>query len=494
MTRDSEKEDIEHIEVSPDSATTVPTYDEAATKKVLRKIDVRLLPVLTLLYIFAFLDRSNIGNAKIAGMNDTLGLTGAQYNMALTVFFFPYGLFEVPSNMVLKVTKPSHWISFLMVAWGIVMTCQGLVKNYHHLIVTRVLLGVFESGFFPAASYLVTTWYCRFEVQTRMAVFYAAASIASAFSGLLAFAIEKMNGVGGLEGWRWIFIIEGIATVLVAVCTPWLLVDSPESCSFLSPEEKQFITQRLAHDSGHTGTEVGTSEKFEWAYLKSALTDWRLYLGIVIFWGNTISLYGYTYSAPTIILGLGYSSANAQLLTVPPYMLGVVSIITFSWLSDSRRIRWISIIWPYTIAACGLIGLLAIPHPRLTGLTYAFLFTIPAGSSPPIMGVMSWFGNNLAPSWKRAIGMALIISIGNLGGAVGSNIFLQEQAPNYWLGYGFSLGIVLASIVSAVILKVTFSRENAIRERMDEAEIRAKYSQAELMEMGDKNPLYRYVI
>ncbi|KAL4895466.1 major facilitator superfamily domain-containing protein [Aspergillus ambiguus] len=486
---DSDKGDVEHVEVSQDNINV----DETGKQKVLRKIDVRLLPVLTLLYVFAFLDRSNIGNAKIAGMTEDLNLSGAQYNMALTVFFFPYGVFEVPSNMVLKITKPSHWICFLMVCWGIVMTCQGLVKNYDQLIVTRVLLGLFESGFFPAASYLVTTWYCRFEVQTRMAIFYGAACIASAFSGILAFAIQKMDGIGGLDGWRWIFIVEGLATVVIAVLTPWLLVDSPETCSFLSPDEKAFVVYRLAHDSGHTGTEVGTSETFQWRYLKSALTDWKLYCGIVIFWGNTISLYGYTYSVPTIIQGLGYSSANAQLLTVPPYIVGVISIVAFSWLSDSKQIRWISIIFPYAIACVGLIALLAIP-PRLPGLTYAFLFTIPAGASPPIMGLLSWFGNNLAPSWKRAIGMALVISVGNLGGAVGSNIFLREQAPRYWLGYGFSLGIVLAAMVCAVILKVTFSRKNAIRERMDESAIRAKYSAAELVEMGDKNPLYRYVI
>lgn len=130
-----------------------PVFDEHETKKILRKIDFRLLPVLTLLYLLAFLDRGNIGNAKVAGMNKDLKLTGNQYNLALTVFFLTYASLEVPSNIILKMFKrPSHYITIIMLGWGIVMTCMGLVKNYHHLLVTRILLGVFEAGFFPAAT------------------------------------------------------------------------------------------------------------------------------------------------------------------------------------------------------------------------------------------------------------------------------------------------------------------------------------------------------
>ena len=136
-------------------------------------------------------------------MSETLGLTGNQYNICNTVFFFPYALLEVPSNILLKLMRPSTWITIMMVSWGIVVTLQGIVQGYHGLIITRVILGVCESGFFPAATYLVTTWYCRFELQRRLAVFYSAASLAGAFSGILAYGIQHMEGVGGLEGWRW---------------------------------------------------------------------------------------------------------------------------------------------------------------------------------------------------------------------------------------------------------------------------------------------------
>lgn len=140
---------------------------------------------------------------------------------------------------------------------------------------------------------------------------------------------------------------------------------------------------------------------------------------MIIYWGNAISLYGFTYSAPTIIKGLGYTSANAQLLTIPVYLLGVISTISFSMMADKHQKKWPFIVGPYSIALIGFIGLLSVPHPRLPGLTYGLLFCIPAGVYPPLICCLSWIGANLAPSWKRAVGMALLISIGNLGGAIG---------------------------------------------------------------------------
>ncbi|KAK3640317.1 hypothetical protein LTR56_011913 [Elasticomyces elasticus] len=450
---------------------SLPNYNDAETKRILRKVDLRLLPVLALLYVLAFLDRSNIGNARVAGMNTELGLTSTQYNIALTVFFFPYAILE-----------------------GIVMTLQGIVQNYHGLVATRVMLGFAECGLFPAATYLLTTWYCRFEVQTRLAVFFSASSMANAFSGLLAFGIQHMDGVGGLSGWRWIFILEGILTVTIGVTVPWILVDSPETASFLEPFEKKYIIARLRQDSGSSSGQVNTNEGYQWRYLKAALTEWKIYFAVIIYWGDAVTLYGFTYTVPSIINELGYSAANAQLLTVPIYVLGIISVLLFAWLSDRQQVRWIYIIGPYSIAMVGFIALLVIPHPRYPGLTYAFLFAIPAGVYPPLIGILSWIGNNLGPSWKRAVGMAMLISMGNLGGAIGSNIYIQQQAPNYWLGYGFSLGILLAANICTVILRLVYIRENKLRDAMKEEDIREKYGEEELLAMGDKSPLYRYVV
>ncbi|KAB2570989.1 putative transporter [Lasiodiplodia theobromae] len=487
---------LEDVETNTsDEHVDVPEFDAKETRRILRKVDYRLLPMLTLLYVLSFIDRSNIGNAKVAGMNKDLGLTGSQYNIALTVFFFPYALFEVPSNVVLKLVKPSIWIASMMIAWGTVMTLMGIVQSYGGLVGARVALGFAETGFFPASTYLLTTWYKRFELQTRMAVFFSAASLAGAFSGLLAFAIQNMDGIAGLGGWRWIFILEGIATVVIGVSCLKLLPNSPETASFLKPEERRFLVRRLQADSGTKTGHVETEDLFHWPTIRAALVEWKIWFAIIIYWGNSISLYGFTYSAPSVILGLGYSAANAQLLTIPIYVLGVISTILVSYYADAYRTRWPFIVAPFCLAAAGFLGLLCIPHPRLPGLTYAFLFCIPAGVYPPLIGVLSWIGNNLAPSWKRAVGMALLISMGNLGGAIGSNVYLEAQAPHYWLGFGFGLGISLAAIAATVVLKVAFERLNAEKEKMgSEEEVRARFTEEELRRMGDKSPLFRYIV
>lgn len=146
-------------------------------------------------------------------------------------------------------------------------------------------------------------------------------------------------------------------------------------------------------------------------------------------------------------------------------------------MADRRQSRWLFIIIPFSIACVGFIAVLSIPHPALPGLTYAFLFCITSGLYPAVIGCISWIANNLAPTWKRAIGMALLMTVGNLGGAIGSNIFLARQAPHYWLGYGFSLGILLAGMLSTIALRLVYLAINKKRESVAEEEVRARYTE-----------------
>jgi hypothetical protein len=162
----------------------------------------------------------------------------------------------------------------------------------------------------------------------------------------------------------------------------WTLPDSPETASFLQDWEKQVIIRRLAEDAGTSGGHVEMNDGFHWSSLKDPLTEWKLYLCIVIWWGNAIPVYGFTYTVPAIILGLGYTSAVSQLLTVPLYTAGVISVISLSWLADRKQVRWSFVTYPYLVAAAGFLALLAIPHPKLPGLTYFFLFFIPIGKPP----------------------------------------------------------------------------------------------------------------
>lgn len=217
--------------------------------------------------------------------------------------------------------------------------------------------------------------------------------------------------------------------------------------------------------------------------------------------------------APTIILELGYTSAQAQLLTIPIYVVGLAGTLITSWLADRHQTRWPFIVIPYSIALLGMIGLLAIPHPALPGLTYAFLFAIPVGVYPSVVSLISWISNNLSPTWKRSVGMALSIMMGNFGGAVGCNIYLAREAPKYQTGFGISLACLTLAIVCTFVLRWVYMRENAQRDKISEEEVRAKYTEGkdsprvfrlarpntdytteELLDLGDRSPLYRYVL
>jgi MFS family permease len=186
------------------------------------KIDFRVIPVLSVLYLLAFLDRTNIANAAVYGLTGDLNIPRGsnEYNTALTIFFVPYILFEIPSNILLKKLTPHVWLSGCMFFFGLVTIAQGLVQNYSGLLATRFFLGLAETGMFPGCFYLISMWYKRDEAQKRYSFFFSSTTLAGAFGGLLAAAIGKLNGVRGYLAWRWIFILEGLLTCVVAI---WFL-------------------------------------------------------------------------------------------------------------------------------------------------------------------------------------------------------------------------------------------------------------------------------
>ncbi|KAK3616692.1 hypothetical protein LTR56_025795 [Elasticomyces elasticus] len=282
--------------LSADDAEWLDSIPLQEQRRIFHKVDRRLVPMLALLYLIAHLDRANIGNAKIEGLEASLGMTGTDYNIVVAIFFIPYILCEVPSNLVLaKFSRPSWYMGTLVLCWGIVMTLTGVVKSFGGLIATRFLLGVFEAGFFPGAIFLVAQWYPPNKSQGRMAMFYLSSALSGAFSGLLAAGIAQMDGLGGYEGWRWIFIIEGIASVVVGGATFFLLPDRPSTAQWLQPDEAKFL--ELSHlatrglkrrnDDGETARKLS-----RWSVLKMVVGDYHLWLQSLVFMSNAVPNYG----------------------------------------------------------------------------------------------------------------------------------------------------------------------------------------------------------
>ncbi|GAB7364040.1 hypothetical protein MBLNU230_g4597t1 [Neophaeotheca triangularis] len=483
--------------LSVEDAEFLHSIDGKAADRIFKKVDVRLVPMLALLYLISHIDRANIGNAKLEGLEDSLNMTGNDYNVALSIFFIPYILAEVPSNLVLSRMKPSTWIGALVLAWGTVMTLTGVVQSFGGLLATRFFLGLTEAGFFPGAIYLVGQWYPPEKTQFRMACFYCVSAASGAFSGLLAAGIAQMDGVGGYEGWRWIFILEGIITVVIGAFTYFLLPDDPSSSSrWLNNDEIRYLElNHFVHRGLRKQVEVpGEKKRFSWRTLRQVLFDWQLYLQAMVFMSNAVPNYGLKFTMPQIIRNMGYSSANAQLLTAPPYALGAVSALVSAILADKFRWRMPFIVGSQSllIVAYAILFSKAGDITNNVAVCYFAVFLACAGVYPIMPGCNAWTINNLAGPQKRAMGIAFMICVGNCGGIVGSYIFIDSEKPKYPTGFGSSLSFAAAGIICALTLEALYWNMNRRNAKFTEEEIRDKYTEEELEKMGDRSPLFTY--
>ncbi|KAF8503071.1 MFS general substrate transporter [Gautieria morchelliformis] len=449
-----------------------------------RKLDRRLMPILCLMYLMASMDRGNIGNANIEGLTTQLKLKGNQYNIALTMFFVPYCLCECPANLAIKKFRPSRWLPGITIVWGTIMTLMGIVKTYPQLVGARVCLGVVEAGLFPGVVYYLTLWYPRHALQFRIGLFFGGASVALAFSGLFAYGIGFMKGIGGLEGWSWIFILEGIATVAVGILAAFLIVDYPAKAAFLTPEERAYIVWKKKYDN----STVGEQETFALRYVWDALRDWQLWLHMIIYMSILTPVAGITLFLPSIILGFGFSTAVSQLLTVPAYVFAATMTLVFGHYSDKLRVRY-----PFILAVFVqlLVGFSIQISSASSGVKYFGIYLCLAGYAA-VPGTIAWLGNNLAGQCKRSVGMALQIGLGNLATVIAANIFRTQDAPRYILGRALELMFTGLGFITVPIAVTIYKRINAKRDSLSHAY--PAYTVQELRQMGDRAPDFRYTL
>ena len=226
---------------------------------------------------------------------------------------------------------------------------MGLVTNFSGLAAARWFLGVAEAGLFPGVNYYLSCWYKRSEFGVRAAIFFSAAAVAGSFGGLLAAAIAQMHGVGGRPGWAWIFILEGIVTVIIGIISFWVVQDFPDEAKFLSIDDRRRVIRRLKEDKQSSAEH----EEFKMAYFWASVKDWKTYTGMIIYMGCDGALYAFSLFVPTIIKDLGYKSTTAQLLSVPPYAVAAVLTIAIGFLADRTRQRGLCNIG---VSFLGIIG------------------------------------------------------------------------------------------------------------------------------------------
>lgn len=330
-----------------------------------------------------------------------------------------------------------------------------------------------------------------------MAMFYCSSALSGAFSGLLAFGIAKMDGTAGYEGWRWIFILEGIASVALGAFCFIALPDSPaRSTKWLKPDEIRFLELNHLLYRGKRQTEdvQGPKKKFQWSVLWQVVTDPFLYLQALVFMSNAVPNYGLKFTMPQIIRNMGFTSSRAQLLTAPPYACGAISALVSALLADRYVWRMPFIVGAQTllIVAYTILFVKAEYIADNIGLCYFAVFVACVGIYPILPGCNAWTINNLAGPSKRAAGIAFMICLGNCGGIPGSFIFLESEKPKYPTGFGSSLSFAAAGIVAALTLEFSFWTINKRNARHTEAEWREKYTEGQLEKMGDRSPLFKY--
>ncbi|KAG8711366.1 hypothetical protein FRC08_015979 [Ceratobasidium sp. 394] len=312
--------------------------EREAHRRLLWKLDRRIVPAAALIYLLCYLDRSNIGNAKL--LNDakgnsllqTLHLSNLQYVITLMVFLIAYSMFEVPSNYCLKMMRPSRWLAFLMFSWGSLTVGMGGVQSYGSLTAVRFLLGAFEAGLFPGLVYFFTFWYRPEERSLRVALVLASSTLAGAFGGAIAYGVGYMNMVGGLEAWRWLFILEGIPSILSSLLIWFFFPDFPETAQWLSLDERNRAVTRL-----EGGASQGHS-RVTWTEAIQTSLSWRIWAHCIAYVTIAVPFSSLSLFSPTIVAGLGYTGLKAQLFTVPaPYACAYVVTVSLSWLADIKN-------------------------------------------------------------------------------------------------------------------------------------------------------------
>ncbi|KAK6359159.1 hypothetical protein TWF696_000327 [Orbilia brochopaga] len=447
MSLTDSKQHAEDIEYAGSGSPSID-IDPEEEKRLVRKIDLIILPTMWLMYLLSYMDRTNIGNAKVAGMQADLHLSSNQYSVALVVFFIGYVLFEVPSNMILSKVNPSAYIPFMMFLWGIVTICMGFIKTYHHLVGLRVVVGVLEASFAPGIMMLLSSWYKRTEQSKRFSIYISAAILSGAFGGLLAGSITSgLEGAHGIRGWRWLFIVEGACTSGWSIVAYFILPNFPAtSQNKFTAREIEIAIARLATENV-TARSAGDKGIGHIKALKTAFKSWEMYIltvGYMTIVGSSTLSYFY----PTLVNGLGYSANMAQYMTIPIYAVAFVVNLANGVVADKfSRFRGLII--------AGWMTLALVTSAIVVGVydytaRYVLLVLMAAGLWTANGCGLSYGGatfGSMEPE-VRAVALAFMNGMGNLASIYGAYLFPGEDAPKYLMGFGVTTAMCFVGIVA----------------------------------------------
>ncbi|KAM5342799.1 hypothetical protein ACJ41O_013765 [Fusarium nematophilum] len=439
----------------------VPPDQLAAQSKALnRKLDIALLPLLSLLYLFNGLDRGNVGNAETQGFTHDIGAQPDHLNEAVSLFFVTFVVLQPVSAAVGRYIGARHWIPIMMFGWGIVTISQAYINGRGALIATRLLIGAFEAGFYPTSVAYLSFFYPRFDFCVRLAVFYGQYAIAGAFSGSISYGVFHIKN-GRLKNWQYLFIIEGALTCFFAAVAWVWLPSGPGSAWFLGADERVFAVERMQRDNAafveHEYSDDGVEkDRLSKRDFIETLKDWKLWSVLVLNICASVPSGAFSVFLPLVVQGLGYESITANLMTVPPYVCGALGLYAFALSSDHYKERGYHILGGILVAIVGLV--LTVTVSSSAG-KYISLCVLLSGIYVSAPLTVAWLSGNTPEPGKRALVLG-VNGFGNLGGVIGAQLYRQRYRPDYRLPFYVTLGLLVLALIGYLFYRFMLAAVN----------------------------------
>ncbi|KAL4808177.1 major facilitator superfamily domain-containing protein [Aspergillus unguis] len=471
-------EDIEKTELAG-PATTVerrPGYtasspeEERLDKRINLKIDLIVVPLLALGFLLQGIDKGNIGNAATSPTftSDT-NTRPADVSDSVSLFSATYVPFMPISVAIGRMIGPSRWIPFLLLSWGAVTTATCAIDSRGDLFGLRLLVGVFEAGFLPTAFYYVGTLYPAYMAGLRMGLVSTSFTFSGAFSALIAYGILQVRSSSTWADWQLLFLIEGSVTMGVGLLCVFILPRDLHTAWFLATDERAHAVHRMALDTASTAErEAGSDKGVSLKNIAAALKDWRKML--IILWTGcaTVPAYGFAIFSPLIVKGMGYDGVRANLMCVPPFMVGACALLTCVYISDRLRERSLVAALAMLFSIIGYIALIACgPDPSRNKIRYGFLFVIMLGAGSVNPLVAAWLNDNTPDKGTRSIVMGLF-GWNNVAGVIAGQVYSSRYGPDYHVSVCITLGIVAVGMLGFVASRGLYMIENRRRKRVIE--------------------------
>ncbi|EME42552.1 hypothetical protein DOTSEDRAFT_73412 [Dothistroma septosporum NZE10] len=468
MSSAVEKGDVIHDEVLHDHGLNIVhkdtavhvgglTDEEKVTEKKLRKkIDTLIMPLVVLVYLMNYIDRNNYAAARLQGLETDLGLSQTQYQLALSILFVGYVLMQVPSNLMLNYCgKPSWYLGFFIIVWGLVSLLTSQVSSPGGIIACRFILGIVEAPFFPGILFFLSKWYTKGELNLRMSIFYSGSLISGAFGSLIAAGIlSGLKGHLGLAAWQWLYIIEGSITIVIGIVIVFILPDFPDTWKLLTPEMKHVANKRMALDAAAADIDSGGGTS-QWAGCKAAFSDPKTYILAIAYHGITGAA-GFQNFYPSLTQTLGYPRVITLLLCAPPYIFITFYSLAHGLMSDKIGNRFWFYLYPVPLVIAGALIFMFTDSfgPRYFSLFLLnFIFTMNGT-------IYAWIANAIPrPPAKRAAALAFMNSVGNAA-SIWTPFTYNSNDSHYIEAMGINIGLVGIAAIFGIILRFYLQYQN----------------------------------